>query len=962
MKAVNKLIKIVFLLIMNLLFIECCWSIEKSDSLISESYRLISIGNELASKNFFNEAEKCFYSSIEIWKHIEKYDEYMAYPYYSLARLYEKTGDYQKCLENYSKAENILLNARDEYKFLLGGLYTSMGIFFQSYGDYVKAHFYLDNSIKILSGLKYRNETNYSNAIYAKAHTFYYQKKYQLSIDLSESYLKEKNPVNKNQFEQLIGNCLLYLRKYDQAISLMEVSLAGLKNEHERYGEAMLNIAKACLITRDLNKADDFLKKAYSILKMYKSETDPWTIYYYDLLGQLNMAKANSAGSISLKQDYLGKAFKIFDKGLLLNSNSSDGKIPYLDGNKGDFITPTQVKDLIVHRAEVLGKMAENYKNDGNIQLSKQFFDLSLNTWEAAVHFFNDFRVSFLEEESKLTLSEAQVNIYTEGFTTAMKLFETTGLETYFRKMLFFSESGKSSTFLASLNAVHAENFGGIPDSLLRSEKELNIQLSNLKQLIYNEQNVSNPDTVLIRDWENKQFNLQKLHDELIFRFERSYPNYYSFKYNQNAVSISEIQSKLKRGEALIEYFVDEPVCDTDSGKINALLFTKSDYSVHSTNINSDYIKNVQALLDQLTNRNIGETNLVDFKKFINSSSYLYSLLIEPLGIKKSITNLVIIPDGKLAYLPFDVLIKSKPDSSRISFSKPDYLVRHFSMVYSYSATLHFNYFNSKKRSKGNILAFAPDYPEEGKFDLYQSAYRNRRGQQSNIVLRPLPGANEEVINLSKYHNCKSFTGNEATESAFKREAANYDILHLAMHTIMNDSIPMFSKLVFSCSTDTINDGYLNTQEIYNMNLNARLVVLSACNTGSGQMRTGEGVMSMARAFLYAGCPSIVMTLWEVEDKSSAKLMLNFYRFLFRGYSKPEALQKAKLEHLKNADPLKAHPYFWMGYIIVGNPSPLKFPDGVVICLLIFGIVLTVFLFFGKKALRRKMDNRFRNW
>jgi CHAT domain-containing protein len=937
-----------------MLYVNYGWSDNRSDSLISESYRLISKGNELASKSNYNEAENCFFKSIEIWNQIEVYNEYKAYPYFSLAMLYRVMGDYQKCLENYTKAENILLNARDEKKFLLGGIYTSMGIFFQIYGDYVKAHFYLDESIKISKGLKYRNETSYSDAIYGKAHTYYYQKKYQLSIDLSESYLKEKNPVNKNQFEKLIGNCLLYLGEYDQALSLLEKSIIGLKNEPERYGEALMNAAKAYLKIGKLQKAEDYLKKSLPILKEFKSDNDPWIIYYYDLLGQLYIAKANSASAIDLTQDLLGKALKIFDKGLLLNSNSKNGKIPYLDENKGDFITPTQVKDLIIYRAKVLGYMAENYEKEGDNQLSKQFFEFSLNTWEAAVRFFNDFRVSFLEEESKLSFSESQFNVYSEGFSTARKLYDVTGMETYFRKMLFFSESGKSSAFLASLNDVHAQNFGGLPDSLLQSEKGLTMKLSALKQLIYNEQNVLTPDSSLIKVWENNQFNLQKQHDELIFRFERDYPNYYSFKYSQKIVSISEMQSKLNRGEALIEYFVEEPLSVTDSGTINALMFTASEHSVHSKKVGCDYVKNLQILLSLLSSRNVGETNLADFKKFVNSSSYLYSILIEPLGIERSVSSLIIIPDGKLAYLPFDALISSKTDSTRISFSNPDYLVRRFNMVYSYSATLHFDYFKSEKRSKGNILAFAPEYHGEEEFDLNKSAYR--RGQQSHISLRPLPGALDEVINLSKYHRCKSYIGLKATESVFKREAANYDILHLAMHTIMNDSIPMFSKLVFSSSTDTIDDGYLNTQEIYNMKLNARLAVLSACNTGSGQMRTGEGVMSMARAFLYAGCPSIVMTLWEVEDKSSAKLMLNFYRYLFRGYSKPEALQKAKLEHLKNADPLKAHPYFWMGYIIVGNPSPLKFPNEVVIYILIFGVLLAVFLYIGGKSIKRRSN------
>jgi CHAT domain-containing protein len=107
------------------------------------------------------------------------------------------------------------------------------------------------------------------------------------------------------------------------------------------------------------------------------------------------------------------------------------------------------------------------------------------------------------------------------------------------------------------------------------------------------------------------------------------------------------------------------------------------------------------------------------------------------------------------------------------------------------------------------------------------------------------------------------------------------------------------------------------------MNLKSRLTVLSACNTGSGRLQKGEGVMSLARAFLYAGCPAIVMTLWSVEDASSANLMIDFYKNLLSGYSKDEALRKAKIKHIKNADPLKAHPYFWLGYVSIGDQRAL---------------------------------------
>jgi len=143
------------------------------------------------------------------------------------------------------------------------------------------------------------------------------------------------------------------------------------------------------------------------------------------------------------------------------------------------------------------------------------------------------------------------------------------------------------------------------------------------------------------------------------------------------------------------------------------------------------------------------------------------------------------------------------------------------------------------------------------------------------------------------------------------------------MHTILNDSSPMYSKMVFSQNSDTLEDNFLNTYEVYNLQLKSRMAVLSSCNSGSGIVQNGEGVMSLARGFMFAGCPSIIMTLWTVEDNSGVKLMTQFYKNLKKGFSKSKSLQQSKIDFLKQADQLHSHPYFWSGYVVIGNSKAL---------------------------------------
>ena len=196
--------------------------------------------------------------------------------------------------------------------------------------------------------------------------------------------------------------------------------------------------------------------------------------------------------------------------------------------------------------------------------------------------------------------------------------------------------------------------------------------------------------------------------------------------------------------------------------------------------------------------------------------------------------------------------------------------------------------------------------------------------------------------------------GENATESNFKALSSEYDILHLAMHTLIDDENPLYSKLAFTyIPGDTLEDGFLNAIEIYNLSLKARLTVLSSCSSGFGKFQKGEGVMSLARSFMYAGCPSVVMTLWEVEDQSGAEIMSKFYYYLKKGYSKDKALRKAKLKFLKKTGMLKSHPYFWSPYINIGDPSRIYF--GRPLKWIFLGSLILLFTIVSVRIRKRKL-------
>ncbi|MCB0620683.1 MAG: CHAT domain-containing protein, partial [Saprospiraceae bacterium] len=184
--------------------------------------------------------------------------------------------------------------------------------------------------------------------------------------------------------------------------------------------------------------------------------------------------------------------------------------------------------------------------------------------------------------------------------------------------------------------------------------------------------------------------------------------------------------------------------------------------------------------------------------------------------------------------------------------------------------------------------------------------------------LAPLAGNKQEVLDIAGLLGGDYFLDGQADRESFERSARQYQIVHLATHACVNSADPLYNQIFFS------DDQYLYTFDIYNLNLNADLIVLSACETGLGKVVEGEGVMNLARGFAYAGCPSIVMSLWAVSDQASSTLMLEYYRRLLEGESKTAALQQAQLSYLQNQIPSKMHPSYWAPFVQVGDPSAMR--------------------------------------
>lgn len=293
------------------------------------------------------------------------------------------------------------------------------------------------------------------------------------------------------------------------------------------------------------------------------------------------------------------------------------------------------------------------------------------------------------------------------------------------------------------------------------------------------------------------------------------------------------------------------------------------------------------------------------------SGFYLYKHLLqaaEPYLSKKS--QLVILPDGILHYIPFEVLICKEPsDGNDKAYGKLSYLGKKYPISYGQSASVYHSLIENRSASS---------VPSEGLKELVafgDPVYLDK--------FKRLEYSGEEVSTIAALfpeESAETFLQERASEENVKKDQllSKYRHIHFATHGVMDERTPENSSLVLSQENLSTEDGFLEASEISSMELKAELAVLSACQTGLGKLIRGEGMIGLSRSFMYAGVPSVVVSLWSVSDKSTNILMERFYTNLIeKGVNFAEALYLARISMIK--DERFAHPFYWAPFVLTGD-------------------------------------------
>ncbi len=830
-----------------------------------------------------------------------------------MAKAYHHHGNYKEAIVFYEKSA--LIFEKIKYDKPLPSLYGGLGRIYWLNGDDANAQLYIEQALVKATILKKESTiiqlTAFMADIYRTKENFqkadeYYQKALKIAPDDGLTNLL----ASKNYLEW---------GKLPQALEAGKKTLAAAQKSEDKRTlvDAQHNLGRVYAALKDYAAALNYYKAAYKLGKKtygtHHIDCAKIPVFIGDVYADMQQ----------------------YSKALTYYQQTINALLPSFQ----------ETNPLINPSPKQLGKLAPNIwimealKNKGNTfyqqyQPNKdpKYLDLALDSFTLLLQYLDALKTSYVEDDSKQLLTQFTYSCYENAIQAAITKANHSSQENATLEQAFqFAQQVKAFTLRQVLTDKKALEIAKVPKETIEQLQAKKIVMAKVNKAIYD----TEIDTVKnaqeqknqLDSLKNEQFTLKQKYDQQIQLIEREYPQYAQLKNRIPLTSAAHIQARLSENNqlstALLEYFVGD-------NSIYMFALTPTSLKVYhqpkTISANFDIFRKTTSDWDYLQ-----DSTQEAEQQYLQTAHQLYQdLLAQPLNDLKqyNIQQLIIVPDGKLGYLPFEAFLYQQANNWKAK--NTPYLLKKYAISYIYSSHLLITHELLTKRQHAQVPfgGFGLEYDnftlsEMAKINTQTPnnqaiANLNRRGE----VIAKLPHAPKEVLQIAQLFGGKSWVNKKATKKNFLENARNYGILHLAMHGIIDENQPLNSALIFS-KTDRQTDNLLRAADVYHLQLNADLTVLSACNTGNGELKRGEGIMSLSRAFAFAGCPSMIMNLWSVADQSTSTIMQYFYEQLKDGENKAISLQKAKLHYLKNTNPQNRTPIHWAAPVAIGDMQAL---------------------------------------
>ncbi|HMN04776.1 MAG TPA: CHAT domain-containing protein [Flavobacteriales bacterium] len=512
---------------------------------------------------------------------------------------------------------------------------------------------------------------------------------------------------------------------------------------------------------------------------------------------------------------------------------------------------------------------------------------------DLAIRALSRSRIAVDDQASKLQMTGAQQQLFDLALDEAYDCYMRTPSEQAMQRFFNLAEADRTVLLKGRLGGFTALNFAGVPDSLLTREAELQTAMQVDRD---------DPEANMALDVREQEYRA------LLQYLEKNHPKYFNLKYGDRIPTLREVRERLLTPERQLLLYART--------KQALYVMVVGLQGTHVAKLDPQGLAgNVKALNEAINQRRTAA--------YVEQAYQLYQRIVAPVENLLTAHELLIIPDKELHTVNFEALL-SGPEVEQ--FPQRLMIQRH-AMAYLLSATASLQFADlAKARAKG-VLAMAPGFDDRMKQQYLQGLQDSSTMDRAFLHYVRQPFAVRTAQRMGKRLAAQVFTGAEASEGNFRKMIGNSGLLYLGTHAEMDPERPMYSRIVLGKEgdgRDAERDGYLHAYELYELDIRAQLAVLTACESGGGREDAGEGVRSLGTSFAYAGCPSLVVALWNIDEKVSADIIDDFHDGLAAGLPKHEALRQAKLHYLAQARDELLHPYYWAGLVLLGDVGPVE--------------------------------------
>lgn len=913
-----------------------------------------SIGVENYYSGNYEEAFNNYTKALEIRKKISgEYDYDVVNTIINIASVYSECQIFDDALDLFEQAEKILngLNA-NYYSSYYAILYNQKGSLYYNKSDFVKAFDYWQKALEI--NIKLYGDSENTGVAYSNIGQVYQAMgDYSRAIANLETAITIFRKLFGNNHPRIattskaLGRVYISIGDYDYALKMYSQAIEIYKNF---YGENHIDVARCYLGMGDIcqNKKDyllalDYFRKSNNVLfEIFGYETTDIAECYdriatiYDIYQDHENSEALYEAALNIYKTLTGeKSVQTSTEYHQLGWHYAGIK----DVNKAiecfrncykGYNVSTNYNQIISSVCGILHD-AHLYELDKNTEFIRETIALAINTIERA-------RLDMSSIKSQLLRDSLYIYYYGVDFETKNNNSS---------KALEYSEMLRSRGFLDQIGLERAINLDGIDESERNEFKKIISQIELSRNEIEKQNNlpINERDSIKLIEADKSLSSSEKILAKIDEKISKKIPTYAQLR-NPQPAKVKDIQKWCGNNRAILEYVLYEPDEKHTDSFAYCIIVTNKKITVISLDSDFNYDSTINNLREAITHRPMKSE--VTFEKQRND---LYDKLVNPvLPYLKGTKEVLIVTDGNLSFLPFDILRENSdsPDfgkkfsigiSPSISVSMIADSIKSstnetllfggawYDKLLSeeeHNKTLRGNSNRGFDRSFANVESQTKLSVEDLK-EILKNEGSTKYYELKKLNWRDLPGTITEIETLQKNTFTKARvetqkTASEANIKSMSKEGmlSNYSILHFACHGYYDPDLSEMSSVLFSEVSgkipDSTDDGYLTIGEASSLNLNAQMVCLSACQTGLGEVKKGEGMVGLSRAFMVAGAKNVGVTLWSVDDAATAEFMTRMYKKVKSGMSYAEAYRKVKNE-FRNSDEYN-HPYYWAAFVV----------------------------------------------